>query len=195
MAFSGRTKIIKSGAGIPDELETTVANELFNLEVSAPELKAELHDLYITAAKEVEVDSGRRAIIIYVPYKQLKDYHKIQPRLVRELEKKFSGKHVIFIAQRTILPKNANRSPKNKGPRARSRTLTAVQDSILEDIVFPTEIVGKRNRYKVDGSKLLKVYLDPKDLKEVETKLETFAKVYSTLTHKEVAFEFPIETP
>ena len=48
-------------------------------------------------------------------------------------------------------------------------------------------------RYKVDGSKILKVYLDAKDLVNVETKLETFAKVYKALTNKDVVFEFPVE--
>lgn len=38
-----------------------------------------------------------------------------------------------------------------------SRTLTSVHDAILEDLVFPSEIVGKRIRIKLDGSKLIKV--------------------------------------
>jgi len=38
-----------------------------------------------------------------------------------------------------------------------SRTLTAVHDAILEDLVFPSEIVGKRIRVKLDGSRLIKV--------------------------------------
>jgi len=57
--------------------------------MSATELKSDLHDLYIVAAKEIEVEAGRKAVVIFVPFRQLKDFHKIQTRLVRELEKKF----------------------------------------------------------------------------------------------------------
>jgi len=122
--------------------------------------------------KEIEVGGGRKAIIIFVPVPQLKSFQKIQVRLVRELEKKFSGKHVVFIAQRRILPKPTRKSrTKNKQKRPRSRTLTAVHDAILEDLVFPSEIVGKRIRVKLDGSRLIKVHLDKAQQNNVEHKV------------------------
>merc|ERR1712098_317246 len=78
---------------------------------------------------EVEY-SGKKAIVIFVPVPQLKAFQKHQPRLVRELEKKFSGKHVVFIAQRRILPKPTRKANKLKQKRPTSRTLTAVHNAI-----------------------------------------------------------------
>lgn len=77
-------------------------------------------------------------------------------RLTRELEKKFADQHVVFVAQRRTLAK-PTRTSRVKQKRPRSRTLTDVHDKILEDLVFPTEIVGKRTKVATDGSKLLKV--------------------------------------
>ena len=106
-----------------------------------------------------------------------------------ELEKKFSGKDVVLLANRRIMRKPASGYAL---ARPRSRTLTAVHDAMLEDLVYPTEIVGKRLRYKTDGARVLKVYLDPKDRGSAESKLDTFGGVYKKLTGKDVVFEFPI---
>ncbi|KFY06346.1 hypothetical protein V491_08689, partial [Pseudogymnoascus sp. VKM F-3775] len=75
--------------------------------------------------------------------------------------------------------------------RPRSRTLTAVHDAILGDLVFPVEIVGKRLRTKEDGSKVLKVILDEKERGGVDYRLDTYSEVYRRLTGRGVNFEFP----
>ncbi|KAK0525089.1 ribosomal protein S7A, partial [Tilletia horrida] len=102
---------------------------------------------------------------------------------------KFSDRHVVFVGQRRILGKPGRQS-RVKQPRPRSRTLTAVHESILADIVYPTEITGKRTRVATDGSKLIKCFLDAKDATSLEYKLDSFSSVYRKLTGKDVSFVF-----
>lgn len=54
-----------------------------------------------------------------------------------------------------------------------SRTLTAVHDAILHDLVYPAEITGKRIRIKQDGSRLFKVHLDKNQQTLVENKVHS----------------------
>ncbi|RVD84224.1 40S ribosomal protein eS7 [Arthrobotrys flagrans] len=176
----------------PNEIELQVSQALLDLETNV-ELKAALRPLQIQSAKELEIGQGKKAIVIFVPVPLLSNFHKVQQRLTRELEKKFSDRNVIFIAQRRILPKPGRRSRVTQ-KRPRSRTLSSVHAKILEDIVYPTEIVGRRIRTKEDGSKIMKVLLDPKDVGGLDWKIDSFAEVYKKLTGKSVVFEFPVQS-
>ncbi|KZV31780.1 hypothetical protein F511_00584 [Dorcoceras hygrometricum] len=187
--YTALQKIHKDKDAEPTEFEETVAQALFDLENSNQEIKSDLKDLYINSALQVDISGGKKAVVIHVPYRLRKAFRKVQPRLVRELEKKFSGKEVVLIATRRIL------RPPKKGSavqRPRTRTLTAVHEAMMEDVVYPAEIVGKRTRYRLDGSKIMKVFLDPKSKNDTESKLETFAGVYRKLSGKDVIFEFPV---
>jgi hypothetical protein len=99
-------------------------------------------------------------------------------------------KLVIFLAHRRILHKPKRSAKRGSQMRPVSRTLTAVHDAILDDLVFPTEIVDKRQRVKVDGTKVLRVYLDNKEKPNLEYKVDTFSSVYRHITGKDVVFEF-----
>ena len=188
------SKIVKAkgpnGQPLPiSEFEARVSQEILNLQ-NAPaneDIKSQLEALHIMSAQQVKLDSGKESIVVTVPFKLLKQFHQIQQRLVRELEKKFSGHHVVVVAQRTIQAPSGG-----KVQRPRSRTLTAVHEALLEDVVHPLEIVGKRTRVNRSG-KMLKVFLDPKEHSAYETKLETFQTVYQKLTGKRVEFTFPVE--
>ena len=42
---------------------------------------------------------GKKAIVVTVPFPQLKGFQRLHTKLTRELEKKYSGKVVVFIAK------------------------------------------------------------------------------------------------
>eukprot|EP00397_Hematodinium_sp_SG-2012_P067069 GEMP01102668.1.p1 GENE.GEMP01102668.1~~GEMP01102668.1.p1 ORF type:complete len:195 (+),score=43.96 GEMP01102668.1:71-655(+) len=180
-------KIVKDSE--PTKLELQVAEHLSQIEAApSSDIKHEVADIVLSGVREIE-GKGKTALVIFVPFRSLKHVKKVQSKLIRELEKKLEKRHVIFVGNRTILNKNFRR--KGVQVRPRTRTLTSVHEAILEDIVGPTEIVGKRTRVCTDGSKLLKVFLNPKDKELTEEKLGTFATVYKTLTNKETAFAYP----
>eukprot|EP00178_Gracilaria_changii_P025875 TRINITY_DN79527_c0_g1_i1.p1 TRINITY_DN79527_c0_g1~~TRINITY_DN79527_c0_g1_i1.p1 ORF type:complete len:201 (+),score=50.64 TRINITY_DN79527_c0_g1_i1:47-649(+) len=184
-------KIIKDNNAKPEEFELHVAQALVDLELNATELKSDLRQLYIKSAKRTKLPGGKEAIVVFVPYQLLAQFHKVQQRLVRELEKKFSGAHVVLIAQRRILAKPTQKSKRKLQKRPVSRTLTSVHNAILDDIVYPAEITGKRIRVRLDGTKLIKVHLDQKEAPNVAAKLDTFRELYRKLTGKKVSFEIP----
>merc|ERR1712097_146832 len=189
--FTARQKI-KKEKGEPTELENQVAQAFVDLEINNEELRPFLKNLHIAGAKVV-VNKSTAAIVIFIPYR-LKDlFRKNQVRLVRELEKKFSGQHVVLVAQRKIQDKESRKSRKaSKGQvRPYSRTLTSVHEAILSDLVYPANISGKRVRMSLDGNKLIKVSLD--NPYEVSDKLETFSAVYSSLTGNHATFELPAQ--
>lgn len=189
---SARSKLVvkRRGASViePSALDMSVAKALHELQASSNDLAADLRTLQIYGAREVDLSAGRKALVLVVPVPQLKAWRRIQTRVLRELEKKFSDKPVVLVGFRRIVPKAMAAGQ----PRAFSRTQAAVHDAWLEDLVYPTEIVGKRIRVKTDGSRTIKVLLDPKDQSVLEGKVDTFAAVYHKLSGKNIVFEFPL---
>ena len=175
----------------PSEFEYHVAQTLGEIEASSTDLKGDLKEIRITGASEFEAKyrgQVRQAVIIFIHHKSQYHLKKIHTRLQDELAKRFR-KPVVLLLQRTILPKYFKSKGQQKRPY--SRTLTQVHEAILDDLVFPTSILGKRIRTKTDGRRVFKILLDPNSREVVQEKLDVISAVYSKLTNKEVVFEFP----
>ncbi|KAH9259617.1 hypothetical protein BASA81_002039 [Batrachochytrium salamandrivorans] len=187
-------KIRKSEGKKLTDFEDKVDADLITIENSPAneDIKSVLAELYFLGATQIKLkNTGRESVLLSLPFKLLSKYRSVAGRLVRDLEKKFSGQHVVVVAQRTIAPERARDIKKQSGGlRPRSRTLTAVHEALLEDLVQPGEIVGKRTRVRQDGAKTLNVLLDPKDTGNLESKFETFEVVYRQLTGKDAKFSF-----
>ena len=184
------SKIALASDHAPSQPEVEVATCLHELEHNNEcDIQRDVALLKIAGVLELDVngDSSQKVVVIGFPYRLYVDVvRRIQTRLIGELEKKL-GKFVVLHARRRIMSSKTIRS---SGLRAlpRSRTLTAVQNALLEDIVKPAEIVGKRIRVRLDGTHLHKIYLDPKDRDIVESKLAAFAEVYKKLTTRVAVF-------
>ncbi|KRX17662.1 Endoribonuclease Dicer [Trichinella nelsoni] len=171
MVYGTLNNLVRASKDSVTDLERQVSQVLYDLKHSQDLQYYVKEDLTFVSAKEIDV-GNRAVIIVFVPFPQYKQYRRILVRLIHEVEKKFGGKHVVFVAKRRILPKptRGKRKITQKQKRPRSRTLAAVHDEYLNDIVFPAEIVGKRIRVRLDGSRLLKVHLDRNQKAAVEHK-------------------------
>ena len=74
--------------------------------------------------------------------------------------------------------------------RPRSRTLKAVHNAILNDIVCPSSITGRSIRCAQETRPSERVFLDPLDKSLVESKIDCMAHAYAKLTTHKISIEF-----
>eukprot|EP00442_Polarella_glacialis_P022433 CAMPEP_0115082694 /NCGR_PEP_ID=MMETSP0227-20121206/20063_1 /TAXON_ID=89957 /ORGANISM="Polarella glacialis, Strain CCMP 1383" /LENGTH=76 /DNA_ID=CAMNT_0002470851 /DNA_START=67 /DNA_END=294 /DNA_ORIENTATION=+ len=72
-----RKKILKEKGAVATALEEEVAKALFDIEVSpSSDIKADLRDVYICSAKEIEVGKAGAAVVVHVPFRVWKTVRK-----------------------------------------------------------------------------------------------------------------------
>ena len=145
-----------------------------------------LKSLKIVSVKEVQAEDGK-IVLITVPYKQIKAFQKLQTSFIPELEKKLDAQ-VSILGQHRAFPKTPEHGRRYKAIRNYGRTLKSVREALLDDLVFPAAIVGKRTTYSLDGKQVLKVILERHD-GGVEERLNRYAAAYNRLTGLNTVFE------
>ena len=158
-------------------VEALVAQNLTELESANADLKG------FTISKVVEIPAGekkdKKALIVFIPYHHLKSLQANYKKLALELEKRLKTV-VLLVSTRTIESRWIKFRKSQKRPN--SRTLSAVYDSILDDLVLPGIIIGKNTRVRLDGSKFTKVVLDRADQPFLEDRVNAIRAAYKLLT-------------
>ncbi|EAY21471.1 40S ribosomal protein S7, putative [Trichomonas vaginalis G3] len=149
--------------------------------------KQELKDLKIVSVKDIKAE-GTSVLVLTVPYKQINAFHNAQAQFLPDLEKKLNAQ-VCIVGQHRAFPKTPEHGRRFKAIRNYGRTLRSVNDAILDDLVFPTAIVGKRIHYDVSGKQQTRVILDKHDATRVEERLNGFGAAYNRLTGLNTVFE------
>ena len=181
-------KLRKAKRESPSQLEKDVAKALYDLELSHKTLRLHLPRFHINTAKEVDARGAKKGLVVFYPLRYLMLVRKVQKVLTAELEKRFAGRVVVLVAQRKVV-KRPHDVYKLQSVR-RSMTRTAVDEGVLTDLLSPADVVGKRWRFRPDGSKVMKVYLDSRDKKKMESRVPVITAVYKKLVHRNIAFGY-----
>jgi small subunit ribosomal protein S7e len=172
-----------------NEITKNLTNVINRIQDSDPKLKKDLEGLSIEGANEISVGGNKRCYLVQVNESSMKNVQNVHAEFVKKLEDHFNTPVLIVPYKKKVNGKLYRRYVGKQVPR--TKTLTAVYDSFLEDLLYPATIVGKRTRYPKGGNRLFKVLVDPLDKDTVEYKLNAIVSTYKALTNRDLAVEFP----
>ena len=147
-----------------------------------------LKGLKIAIASEIPLEGNKLCYLIQVECANEKDLKKVNTTLVKKFEEHFSNPVVIIPAKKRVNGKIVKRYQGTKVPR--DRTLTALFDAYLDDLVYPATIVGKRIRFPKGKVRQFKVFLDKLDKDAVEYKVPSITACYKALTNRDLEIDF-----
>ena len=145
--------------------------------------------LKVDNAREIKAGSKDKAILIEVTENREGALRSYFSELVKKFENSYE-QGVVIIPKRRITNGNTYRRYIGKNT-PRHNTLSAVYNNVLEDLVYPAVIVGKRVRYPQGKSSLYRVHIDPFDKDHIEYKTGIISAAYKVLTNRDLAIEFP----
>ena len=134
------------------------------------------------------MSDDKKCCLIQVSSSNMAGFKKVHSLLTKKLEEELSIPVIVIPSKKRVNGKEYRTYVSKKVPR--DRTLTAVFDGYLDDILFPATIVGKRIRYPTGKIRTYKVLVDPLDKEIVEYKLPAMVACYRALTNRKLEIEF-----
>ena len=169
-------------------LQTEVAKIVSDVVGATAEGKKLARNLTVEVKEYQFTSSDKKAVnalVVYLPFVFVQNQRALIPKLVNEIQKK-KNRHTFVLAKRTIV--NPKAAYKQRIPR--SRTLTAVYDALLEDLIYPANVIGRRFRFRINGSMLAKVFVSDESQAFLADKTDLITQLYFALTNRKIAFEF-----
>jgi small subunit ribosomal protein S7e len=182
-------KLSNKNRATVNEITKNLTTVLTRIQENDQNIKKDLENLKIENANEISIGSDKRCYLVQVNESSVKNLHNVHSDIVKKLEEHFSTPVVIVPYRKKINGKLFRKFRGSKVPR--SKTLSAVYDSYLEDLLYPATIVGKRIRYPNGKSRLYKVFVDPLDREHIEYKINAITACYKGLTNRDLVVEFP----
>merc|ERR1711985_47906 len=178
----------------PTDLEKEIAKVIYDLAQSSSENREEFRNIYIAGAREFQINQfgkkEKRVVLIYVPYPSLRSAQKLHYKIVSEIQKR-KNVQAFITAKRAILSKWIKVHKSQTRPR--SRTLTSVFDSILEDLIVPGNVTARRIRHKLNGELIFKIWINEENRAYLEERADAITQIYEALTHRRIEIDFKNE--
>ena len=171
-----------------NETQKNVSIAMEKIKDNEKEYKEELEPIKIEHANEIQINDDKKCILILISTTNLSGFKKAHAFLTKKLEEHLSNPVVIIPAKKRVNGKEYRTYVSKKVPR--DRTLTAVFDGYLDDILYPATIVGKRIRYPSSKTRIYKVLVDPLDKEVIEYKMEALTACYRALTNRKLEIQF-----
>jgi small subunit ribosomal protein S7e len=172
-----------------NEFTKNLTTVIGRIQDNDPNMKKDLDALKIEGANEITLPDNKKCYLVQVNESSIKNLQNVHGDIVKKLEEHFSVPVLIVPYRKTI---NGNLYRRYIGKQApRTKTLTAVYDNLLEDLLYPATVVGKRTRFSKGKNKVFKVFVDPLDKDMIDYKTSAIASTYMALTNRELVIDFP----
>lgn len=174
-----------------NKIKDSVAKIFNDFTESSAEHREDMKTIKIENVSEFKYEENKTFVLINVNESAIKSLQKVHVDLVKRLESTLGKPVIVIPSRKTVDGKKYRKFIGKKVPR--TKTLTYVRDNLLEDLVFPATIVGKRTRFPRGQKEQLKVFVDAVDKEVLASKTSAICVGYKSLTGHELSIVFPAQ--